>query len=249
MLGFGILVSAVMDDEHGVDRHVAQIGRSPSRDVFACLSLVGLLFGFGHPLRQLPDLGEGVARQGDVGVALRAAPSDGPQDEGRAVGEVESVQRERSVFGHGRRSDVSPLGCQKLHLVAVQSVLAVPDSALVDASGDLLPRFEGIVQRGPFSAQQGRNVVAPPSLSHQQGVERGLRRGVCGIEIPVGILDVAAQLGGEQQRGADARPLGARHGRAVGDGEGEIPFGGRAVGIPDLDGEGLFPAGRPPRFG
>ena len=143
MLGFGILVAAVMDDEHGVDRHVAQVGRSPSRDVFACLSLVGLLFGFGHPLRQLPDLGEGVARQGDVGVALRAVSSDGPQDEGRAVGEVESVQRERSVFGHGRRSDVSPLGCQKLHLVAVQSVLAVPDSALVDASGDLLPASRG----------------------------------------------------------------------------------------------------------
>ena len=123
------------------------------------------------------------------------------------------------------------------HFVTAQLLLAVPQSAFADASGDLLPDLQRILRFHVLLFHQLRHVVAPPSLREQQCVERRDPCGVPPLEVPVGRLDRTPQFGGEQQRRVDAARRRRGHRRAIRHRDREIARGRTSVGIGRRDGE------------
>ena len=198
---------------------------------------VGLRLLLRRHAGQRPHLGERIAR--DLHRRLRQQPlrRRGPQHVERAVGEVEAVEREPSLFVDRRLRRVVPPRHDHPHLVAVELLPPVPQSALVDPPRDLLPDFERVGRRRILAPYRGRHVVAPPPLREQQCVERRDPCGVPPLEVPVGRLDRTPQLGGEQQRRVDAARRRRGHRRAIRHRDREIARGRTSVGIGRRDGE------------
>ena len=226
-----------MRDIHRVDEDVSHVGLPALLDVVPCLGEVGTRrIRFRHA-GQRPHLGKRIARDLHVGLRQQPLRRCGPQYEERAVGEVETVEREPSLLVDRRLQRVVPPRHDHPHLVAVELLLPVPQSALVDPPRDLLSDFERVGRRRILAPYRGWHVVTPPSLREQQCVERRDPCGVPPLEVPVGRLDRTPQFGSEQQRRIDAARRRRRHRRTIRHRNREIARGRTSVGIGRRDGE------------
>ena len=226
-----------MRDIHRVDEDVSHVGLPSLLDVVPGLGEIGTRrIRFRHA-GQRPHLGERIAR--DLHRRLRHRPPHrrGPQHVERAVGEVETVERERSGVVDGAFRHIMQRGYDHPHFVTAQLLPAVPQTAFADASGDLLPDLQRILRFHVLLFHQLRHVVAPPPLREQQRVKRRDPCGVLPLEVPVGRLDRTPQFGSEQQRRVDAARRRRGHRRAIRHRNREIARGRTSVGIGRRDGE------------